>query len=108
MKTQHTPTPWKATQAGSGANWGIESGGRHIGVVIGIANPQQGKADAERIVACVNACEGINPEAVPEMLKELKHLATLLEPALNNGSKIPGLATINKLWLIIAKAEGRS
>ena len=32
-------------------------------------------ANAERIVACVNACEGINPEAVPEMLEALKKIA---------------------------------
>jgi len=29
-------------------------------------------ADAKRIVACVNACEGINPEAVPRLLKAAK------------------------------------
>ena len=28
--------------------------------------------DATRIVACVNACEGINPEAVPELLEALE------------------------------------
>ena len=27
------------------------------------------KAEADRIVACVNGCAGINPEAVPELLK---------------------------------------
>lgn len=25
-------------------------------------------ANAERIVACVNACEGLNPEAIPELI----------------------------------------
>lgn len=30
------------------------------------------EANAARIVACVNNCEGINPEAVPEMLAALK------------------------------------
>lgn len=46
--------------------------------------------------------------AAPELLAELKHLARLLEPALNNGqANVPGLATLNKAWLVIAKAEGR-
>ncbi len=31
-------------------------------------------ANAERIVACVNACEGINPEAVPELLDALQDI----------------------------------
>ena len=29
-------------------------------------------ADAEHLIACWNACEGINPEAVPELLKALR------------------------------------
>lgn len=29
-------------------------------------------ANAARIVACVNACEGINPEAVPDILRALE------------------------------------
>ncbi len=35
-------------------------------------------ANASRIVACVNACEGINPEAVPNMLKALKLASAIL------------------------------
>ena len=31
-------------------------------------------ANAQRIVACVNACKGINPETVPELLKALKNV----------------------------------
>ena len=34
----------------------------------------EAKANAHRIVACVNACEGINPEAVPELLEALKDM----------------------------------
>ena len=40
MNTKHTPGPW---------------------------NLHKVEANARRIVACVNACEGINPEAVPEL-----------------------------------------
>lgn len=40
-----------------------------------------------------------------ELAKELKTLATLLEPALNGGGRVAGLATVNAAWLNIAKAE---
>jgi len=30
--------------------------------------------NAARIVACVNACEGINPEAVPDLLEALRRI----------------------------------
>ena len=33
------------------------------------------KANAARIVACVNACEGINPEAVPDAMEALRNIA---------------------------------
>ena len=33
------------------------------------------EANARRIVACVNGCEGINPEAVPDLLEALKTIA---------------------------------
>jgi predicted nucleic acid-binding Zn ribbon protein len=31
-------------------------------------------ANAERIVSCVNACAGINPEAIPELIKAAEKL----------------------------------
>lgn len=35
-------------------------------------------ANAERIIACVNACQGINPEAVPDMLEALKAIESAI------------------------------
>ena len=32
----------------------------------------EAEANAHRIVACVNACKGINPEAIPELLEALQ------------------------------------
>ena len=46
--------------------------------------------------------------AAPDLLRELKHLVRLVEPALNGGTKIAGLATVNAVWEAIAKAEGTS
>ena len=38
-------------------------------------------ADKQRIVDCVNACAGINPEAVPKMLESLKDLLIVIDDA---------------------------
>ena len=42
-----------------------------------VATPEEMLANADRIVACVNACEGINPEAVPGLLEACEALAAL-------------------------------
>ena len=42
------------------------------------------KADADHILACVNACEGINPKAVPDLLNACKILLEDCEMALSN------------------------
>ena len=36
-------------------------------------------ANARRIVACVNACAGINPEAVPDLVAKLEKVAVWLD-----------------------------
>ena len=38
---------------------------------------QEKLANAVRIVACVNACAGINPEAVPDLLATLRDIVRL-------------------------------
>ena len=68
--TKHTPEPWEiqhdtcafcrqADRQEFVFNPG-PSTGLHGAIV--------GRADAERIVACVNACAGINPEAIQDLL----------------------------------------
>ena len=82
MTTKHTPGPWivyKPTEYQEG-HWRI--GQDTITVkqpYVAALRPMPSKnlhqvlkANADRIVACVNACEGINPEAVPMMLEALK------------------------------------
>lgn len=76
----HTPEPWFVEVAA------VPAGGKLWGAVISREHPAGGagnypedmtitwretvgKANAERIVACVNACAGIaNPEAIPELI----------------------------------------
>ena len=47
------------------------------------------KANAERIVACVNGCAGINPDAVPETLALLKRAHDELDYLLRGDLKVP-------------------
>jgi len=77
----HTPGPWKIFD-GYGSDRSrpaiVDSipdrDGRCVANCIAFAattNPEA-QANAARIVACVNACEGINPEAVPELLAYIR------------------------------------
>ena len=49
--------------------------GRIAFVAVPLGYEKEAKATAVRFVACWNACEGINPEAVPELLKALQRIA---------------------------------
>jgi hypothetical protein len=53
--------------------------------------------DAEQVVQCVNACEGINPDAMPDLL-------TCCKRALETYAKIPSELQ-NQLIRAIAKAK---
>jgi hypothetical protein len=77
---KHTESPWTASQFLPGKNYVVMSTDQ-VPVVIGSVIT---KADAEHIVACVNACEGINPKAVPDLLKACKVLLEDCEMALSN------------------------
>jgi hypothetical protein len=88
----HTPGPWKAL------NWMVYDGndkpiceckGKVVGA--GLSAPDH---NANRIVACVNACEGLNPEAVKEMYEMLRVLNERLDDP--------------EIDALLAKAEGRS
>lgn len=42
---------------------------------VGGRSDEEARANARRIVACVNGCRGINPEAVPELVNALHLIA---------------------------------
>ena len=72
-QTAHTPGPLMASASPDGENWSLFAGkGNHpacylIAYVFG--SNKNVAANAARLVACWNACEGIaNPEAVPDLL----------------------------------------
>lgn len=69
--------------------------------------------DAERIVACVNAMEGLNPSAVPEMEPALRWIRQTVHQAYHQGSvEECGKNTCSYITALLAKvitrAEGRS
>lgn len=82
METKHTPEPWeeyagniRTVEANEkyGDGYRAEFRRRPIADVVNIRGQEEvNKANAQRIVACVNACKGINPEAVPELLEALE------------------------------------
>lgn len=110
MTTKHHPEPWIS-------EGGLihDASGKCFADIAdrdGFMDEQQLATEA-RIVACVNACAGINPEAVPDLLAALEPFADLLE--------YPEEATANEdgviqLWVslgdiksaraAIAKAKG--
>ena len=105
MNTQHTPGPWKVSTANPYAVNTVSGG---IATAHGtddanysefFPSTEQAKANARRIVACVNACEGINPEAVPDLLEALKDAVAAYDDADLDG------AIIRRLRAAIAKAQ---
>lgn len=70
---KHTPAPWKVDPDPPGCFY-LES--EVTGELVTVIHDYRGDGHCEptarRIVACVNACEGINPEAVKDMLAALK------------------------------------
>lgn len=94
MTTKHTAEPWE-TRLGP-CNKGLVfisgvkdtgEGRKRYGYVattdFGIER-EENRANAARIVACVNACEGINPKAVPKMLATCKDSKAICDNILLN------------------------
>ena len=88
--TNHTPTPWLADSLdiqGANKKW-IGSMTQVLGESSDI-----GEANALHIVACVNACAGINPEAVKD-----------LRSVLTNALEWWGVGRPAPAWVIDAQA----
>lgn len=78
MSEKHTPGPWMIENIIHGGprivHGEADAGTGFRDDVKLFGDTGEGAANIERIVSCVNACEGINPEAVPLMVKALKDL----------------------------------
>lgn len=75
--SNHTPEPWSINEWPQGdAEIRIGAVGypRIAAVLLKYESINGQKANAERIVACVNACAGIDPEAIPLLMEALRDL----------------------------------
>ena len=121
----HTPEPWAAVRNTAYWEIGTEIDGYYANRIGDVCatdpnHPDAGKqeANATRIVACVNACKGINPEAVPDLLEACKEakewlVAMTLKAAFNQENKVAQdeasqivREVSSHLSAAIAKAEG--
>lgn len=111
---KHTPGPWVVHIDKSRGNWVYNirtekphnpSGGlgKHIAECNGLMEAR-GENNAEHIVACVNACAGINPEAVPELVKACEAIMPHLNSDLD--AHEPWVKEIDALAAALAKAKG--
>jgi hypothetical protein len=85
---KHTPEPWEYDGRSHSLTTVhcIMAGPRQIGHAhdfLTVDDGNQAKANAARIVACVNACAGLNPEAVADVVK-------LAEEAMTDSATIDG------------------
>ncbi len=98
-KHAHPPEPWTY----KGEEPYADNGDRSLYGVIRdrdgdcvaiVADPPDEKYDdrgkvevaaTDRIVACVNACAGINPEAVPDMLREMQSIHAMVTYIIDGG-----------------------
>ena len=101
-RTQHTPEPWRSAHAFLASKDCVLAGGPTY--VEGLVNVATGLTpeDANRIVACVNACAGINPEAVPELVRAAQAVQRWAEAGGDDWWKAH-----DALYAAIAKAEAR-
>lgn len=71
MKTEHTQEPWAVVSGAIVTETGvpIASMDRETG---NGTQPVERDDNAKHIVACVNACAGIDPEAIPKLIAALE------------------------------------
>lgn len=103
--SKHTPEPWHAGEGNGKGNifakvgrMRLEQGGTTLYPICHVIN-FDGEIDAniERIVACVNACKGINPAAVPHLMEACELASNILSLLKDevialkfNACKVPG------------------
>lgn len=83
MTTKHTATPWDTQHTAGHETHGqsavYDSNGKDIAIVY------DGEANAHRIVSCVNACEGLNPDGYRGVVEALEVIGNDLIDMLPSG-----------------------
>ncbi len=76
----HTPEPWEAVTPCPGqCCWLLQQVRNEHGMFGRISYPEMSEEDANRIVACVNACAGISTDALEEAARTGKRVAEMLQ-----------------------------
>lgn len=102
MTTKHTPEPWINHDSMID-----DAEGRTVATTNGFGRPQgTDSANAARIVACVNGCEGINPEAVHELVAAVDAVLEVLPQPPRVHAHLAG--PLGVLRAAIAKAKVQS
>ena len=97
--SDHTPEPWR-TEGGDRAEVLTKDGYMIASCEWAQKEDDIPDANAERIVDCVNACAGLDPEAVPGLLAVCE---VVVEASKDHGSLSPGWFA--SLPVIIAAAR---
>jgi hypothetical protein len=105
---KHTPGRLNLSSKGDGRIW-IEAANdtaEDIAVLVMDDHQIKNAANAARLVACWNACEGINPEAVPELLEACKALLSFAESVRPGGAVLRTDPDLPAARAAVARAEG--
>ena len=117
-EAEHTPEPWQCFEkAGDDSSGAIPVGNLdlpYVGLIRYSQNPKTSlkiaEANAERIVTCVNACAGINPESAPDLLAACEGLVKELTTFAAQHSDKEIDESLALAWSVaseaIAKAKG--
>ena len=107
-----TPEPWEVGELSenhflnTNHKYAIFAKGKATGVVGKVEGKGVGpRADAARIVACVNGCEGINPEAVKDLLAACKLMLETWEMSDDGLTGRGAIAAQEACRAAISKAE---
>lgn len=77
--SEHVPEPWAwGEDCETKAICIYEATGQNRGNPIVYDGECLSDEEAARIVACVNACKGLNPETVPKLLEALEWIETYI------------------------------
>ena len=104
MDTNHTPEPWPTPVRFDITGPADDDYSCYWDIVnVGMLDSEE---DAVRAVACVNACAGINPEAVPEMREALRAIISVPAEQFANARQFQAWCEL-KSRAALAKAEGK-
>lgn len=102
MNNRHSQIPWGAFLEDDGA---IEVRSLESGYTIAVFNSggehsDEEAANADRIVACVNACEGINPRSVLMLIR-------LARALISDDIKMDSIGTYNDAEIDLLREQAR-